>query len=335
VTQWRTPLLAAFAVAAAALIASTLLFMRDGVDGPRATIAALGPSLLFGFIGLAARYPCKALPLRSTEISRIVMTHAGAAVVASSAWILAWNAWLPFVSGPPAGAKTLIGLGVVMYALAVTLHYLLIEIENSRAAEESALRYQMLAGEAELRALKAQIDPHFLFNSLNAVASLCGSRPADARQMAQLMADFFRMTLRVGPLERIPLAQEIELVSRYLAIEKVRFAERLSVEVSVGDGAGEWLVPPLLLQPLLENAVRHGVASMVDGGTVNIAASAQQGVLRIVIDNPVDPERSQGSGEKIGLQNVRGRLSAISGGRATLRTGEAEGRYRVEIEVPR
>ncbi|HXI11069.1 MAG TPA: histidine kinase [Thermoanaerobaculia bacterium] len=334
-TEWRAPLLAAFAVAAASLIASTLLFIRDGVTAPQATLAALGPSLLFGFIGLAARYPCKVLPLRSTDISRMLLTHGGAAGVASSAWILAWNAWLPFVSGPPAGASTLIGLGVVMYALAVTLHYLLIEIETSRAAEESALRYQMLAREAELKALKAQIDPHFLFNSLNAVASLCGSRPADARQMAQLLADFFRMTLRVGPLERISLAKEIELVSRYLAIEKVRFGQRLAVEVTIEDGAGDWLVPPLLLQPLMENAVRHGVASMVEGGTVKIAASVAQGMLRIEIENPADPDRDDAGGEMIGLQNARGRLSAISGGRASLRTSETAGRFLVEIEVPR
>lgn len=334
-TQWRAPLLAAFAVAAAALIASALLFMRDGVAPAKAVIAALGPAVLFGFIGLAARYPCRALPLRISSISSVVLTHAGAAAFASSVWILAWNAWLPFVSGPPAGATTLFGLGMVMYGIAVTIHYLLLEIESSRVAEETALRYQVLAREAELRAFKAQIDPHFLFNSLNAVASLCGSRPADARQMAQLMADFFRTTLRVGPLERIPLAQEIDLVSRYLAIEKVRFGERLTVEVTVDDGAGDWLVPPLLLQPLVENAVRHGIASMVDGGTVKISAAVVDEVLRIAIDNPADPDRVHAGGEQIGLQNARGRLAAISSGRATLSNSESDGRYRVAIEVPR
>src|SRR5205807_1876180 len=111
-------------------------------------------------------------------------------------------------------------------------------------AEEAALRYQVLAREAELRAFKAQVDPHFLFNSLNAVASLCGSRPADAREMAQLMADFFRLTLRVGSRERITLAEEIDLVSRYLAIEKVRFGSRLASHIDRDEAAGRCLVPP-------------------------------------------------------------------------------------------
>jgi LytS/YehU family sensor histidine kinase len=93
-------------------------------------------------------------------------------------------------------------------------------------------------------------------------------------------------------------------------------------------------VPPLLLQPLVENAVRHGIASMVDGGTISIAATAAGGALRIIIENPADPDRARQGGEGIGLQNARGRLAAISDGRASLRTTEDGGRYRVEIEVP-
>src|SRR5262249_43982243 len=181
---------------------------------------------------------------------------------------------------------------------------------------------------------KAQGDPHFLFNSLNAVASLCGSRPSEARQMAQLMADFFRLTLRIGARDRITVAEEIDLVSRYLAIEKVRFGARLSTEVAVDEKAAQCLVPPLLLQPLVENAVRHGIASMLDGGTISIRATANDGALRITIENPADPDRAEQKGEGIGLQNARGRLAAISGGKASLNANENDGRYLVTIEVP-
>jgi LytS/YehU family sensor histidine kinase len=226
------------------------------------------------------------------------------------------------------------GVGVVIYDSAVTVHYLTLELEASRIAEEAALRYQVLAREAELKAFKAQVDPHFLFNSLNAVASLCGSRPNDARQMAQLMADFFRLTLRISSKDRIPLADEIDLVSRYLAIEQVRFGSRLSTHIDMDEAAGRCLVPPLLLQPLVENAVRHGIASVVEGGTIDIAANSNDGTLRIRIENPADPDRPQPRGESIGLQNARGRLAAISNGRASLRTEEADGKYRVDIALP-
>ncbi len=292
----------------------------------KSILSALLPSLLLGMLALAARYNCSAMPLRRTPLSRVLATHVGAGAAAAGLWVLAWR--------PTSGTPLIFGVGVAIYETAVIVHYLTLEVEASRVAEEAALRYQVLAREAELKAFKAQVDPHFLFNSLNAVAALCGSRPEDARAMAQRMADFFRLTLRVGSRDRITLAEEIDLVSRYLAIEKVRFGARLSSNVAVDEAAGRCLVPPLLLQPLVENAVRHGIASMVDGGAIDIAATADDGLLRIRIENPADPDRPQPRGESIGLQNARGRLAAISNGRASLRTEEAKGRYRVEIEVP-
>lgn len=313
------------------LLLSVALLARPGVPLGRAVVAAIAPSLLLGVIALAARYTCRAMPLRRTPFSRVLATHTGAAVAAASLFSLAWKAW-PDVITP--SIPLVFGVGVVIYDSAVTVHYLTLELEASRMAEETALRYQVLAREAELKAFKAQVDPHFLFNSLNAVAALCGSRPNDAREMAQLMADFFRLTLRIGSRERITLAEEIDLVSRYLAIEKVRFGARLASKIEVDEAAGRCLVPPLLLQPLVENAVRHGIASMVNGGTIDIAAHADDGVLRIRIDNPADPDRPQPRGESIGLQNARGRLAAISNGRASLRTEESQGMYRLEIELP-
>jgi LytS/YehU family sensor histidine kinase len=324
-------LYAVAAMTAVALLSSIALLKRPGVPLGMAIMAALPPSLLLGVISLAARYPTRAMPLRRTSASRIVGTHVISAAAAASAWTLAWST---FSKAIIPNLTLLFIIGTFLYLGAVTVHYLTLELQASREAEEAALRYQVLAREAELRAFKAQVDPHFLFNSLNAVASLCGSRPADAREMAQLMADFFRLTLRVGSRERITMAEEIELVSRYLAIEKVRFGDRLTMRIDVDEAANACLVPPLLLQPLVENAVRHGIASVVDGGTIEIAAKADEGMLRIRIENPADADRPQPRGESIGLQNARGRLAAISNGRASLRTEEAGGRFRVEIELP-
>ena len=317
------------AVAAAAMAAALLVLRRPGVPLQQLAAAALLPSLLLGAMGVAARYLVRAMPLRRTPASRFIATHAATAAAAASLWARAW-----MMSAIQPHTTHVFGVGVAIYLGTVTVHYLVAEVEASRDAEATALRYQVLAREAELKAFKAQVNPHFLFNSLNAVAALCGSKPNDAREMAQLMADFFRLTLRIGARERITLAEEIDLVTRYLAIEKVRFGPRLATHIDVDDGAGRALVPPLILQPLVENAVRHGIASMVDGGTIDIVATKDGGVLRIRIDNPADPDRPPSRGESIGLQNARGRLAAISDGRASLRTGEEEGRYRVDIEMP-
>jgi two-component system, LytTR family, sensor histidine kinase AlgZ len=311
--------LAAFTVSAFFLSRSMPVVLALGLSVP--------PAILFGFIGLAARYPCRAMPLRSTSVMRLIAAHAGGAAVASGVWVLSWQWWLSTIDRTLTDIALVFGTGAVLYGGTVVIHYLMLELDAS-------LRYQVLMREAELKAFKAQVDPHFLFNSLNAVASLCGSRPNEAREMAQLMADFFRQTLKVGALDRITLEQELDLVSRYLAIEKVRFGSRLLVNMSVDDAAKSAEVPPLLLQPLVENAVRHGIASMVEGGTVDVAATRSNGVLKIRIENPADPDRVQVRGEGIGLSNARGRLSAISNNRAQFRTREADGRFTVEMEMP-
>ena len=311
------------AVALAAFVVSAFLLSRSMPVGT-ALYAAGAPSLLFGFLGLAARYPCKTTPLRTTSVTRLLVTHLGAAAAASGAWILVWNAWLPVIGQSLPDVSLMFGAGVFLYVGTIVIHYLMLELDAS-------LRYMVLMREAELKAFKAQIDPHFLFNSLNAVASLCGSRPNEAREMAQRMADFFRQTLRVAPLERIPLEQELELVSRYLAIEQVRFGPRLQVRMNIEDAARSVAVPPLLLQPLVENAVRHGIASMVEGGSVDVAATRSEGTVKIRIANPADPERAQNRGEGIGLANARGRVGALAG---RFSTREADGMFTVEMELP-
>lgn len=330
----RVGLYAVAVVSATALVSSAFVLTRQGVDAQTAVAAAVPPSLLFGIIGLASRFACRALPLRDTGFSRLAVAHVGAAAAASGLWVLAWQRWLALIGHTAADMTIIFGIGALLYGAMVAVHYLVLEVEASRRAEEAALRYQLLAREAELKAFKAQIDPHFLFNSLNAVAALCGSRPGDAREMTQRLADFFRQTLRLGALERITLAQEIELASRYLAIEKVRFGDRLAVNIDVDSAAAATQVPPLLLQPLIENAVRHGIASTVEGGVVDVRARVDDGMLRIRVENPADPDRTTARGEGIGIQNARGRLAAISGGRAALRTSEDAGTYRVEIEMP-
>lgn len=326
--------------ATTALVSATFVMWARGTDITLAAAAALPPSLLLGVIGLASRYFCRSMPLRTSSRSTLAGAIAGSAAAASGLWIAVWQWWTPVVAGAGRVPITpdyplLFGLGFLLYVGAVAIHYLLLEIDASREAEEAALRYRVLAREAELRAFKAQVDPHFLFNSLNAVASLCGPRPLEAREMAQRLADFFRLVLRLGALDRITLREEIELVSRYLAIEKVRFGERLTVQIDVDPQAAECTVPPLLLQPLVENAVRHGIASVVEGGTIAIGASMEERMLRIRIDNPADPDREDVRGEGIGLANARGRLHAVSEGRALLDARETEGRFHVLIELPR
>ena len=164
-------------------------------------------------------------------------------------------------------------VGALLFWLAAACHYLLIAFEASRDAETRAIELDLLAREAELRALRAQIDPHFIFNSLHSISALTASDPAAARRMCLLLADFLRETLRLGSNSRITLADELALAERFLAIEQVRLGARLQVTRETDPAGGDCLVPPLLLQPLVENAVVHGIAQLVEGGTIRLAAT--------------------------------------------------------------
>jgi len=299
---------------------------------------------LHAFISLAAWFPCRVTPLRSSGLSRIVTTHLLGAVVISLGWsacafLLAYAADLiarqSFSTVVSENTMSLLGLGAILYVVSVTLFYLIIEFENARNAENKQSELTALAREAELSALRARIDPHFLFNSLNAVASLCGSDPSLARRMSILLAEFLRSSLRMDGQRTIPLADEWRLGMKYLEIEKVRFGDRMVVEAAIDERAGVFPVPPLILQPLLENAVKHGISGLVEGGTIRVQAHEAGGKLHLEIENPIDEDRSTIDGEGIGLANVTRRLDVLYGREASLERRLAGGLFCVFIVLPR
>src|SRR5581483_9895805 len=229
----------------------------------------------------------------------------------------------------------LFGTGVFGYLLSVASYYVMMALETSRQAERREAEARLLAGEAELRALKAQINPHFLYNSLNSISALTSVDPARARNMCILLSDFLRSTLGMGEKQSIPLGEEFELLRRYLAIEKVRFGARLEMEESVAEECLEQPVPPLLLQPLVENAVVHGIANVVENGTLRLAVARNGNrEIAIIIENSFDPDAPPSRRTGFGLANVRKRLAARYGNRASLRAGADGDRYRVEIVIP-
>ena len=190
------------------------------------------------------------------------------------------------------------------------------------------------AREAELRALRAQLNPHFLFNSLNSINALVGTDPEAARRMCEGLGDFLRRTLALGSRDAVTLGEELALVERYLGIEQVRFGERLRVERAVDPDAATCRVPPLLLQPLVENAIKHGIQDVVEGGAIRIEARCENGLLRVVVENPVDADAPIRRGEGVGLENVRRRLAVFGAREAHLATNRKGDRFRVTLTLP-
>jgi LytS/YehU family sensor histidine kinase len=234
----------------------------------------------------------------------------------------------------PQVAPALLGLGATLFLLTAALHYLLGAFAASQEAERRALELEVASREAELRALRAQLHPHFLFNSLNSINALIAARPEEARRLCVRLGDFLRRSLLVGSRETIPLAEELDLAEQLLSIERVRFGDRLSHEIRASEEARACLVPPLVLQPLIENAVTHGIAQLLDGGCVKVAAERRGGDLVLGVENPRDPDSPGRRGAGIGLSNVRRRLAALHGEDADLRVVPSAGAFRVEVRMP-
>jgi two-component system, LytTR family, sensor kinase len=263
----------------------------------------------------------------------------------------AWIAWLdlalnPYASPGPPKLFTPIVLNhfsngivsfLVLYTAILAVNYGL----DSRArlanqqAETARLNEQL--SKTQLDALRSQIEPHFLFNSLNGVAGLVREgRNDDAVSMIAELSDFLRRVLEDSKRQRVPLREEIEFAQRYLDIQKVRFAERLKFTVDVPEELYRAQVPSLILQPMVENAIKHGIAKRAQGGAVRIAASRGNGMLTISVYNdgpslPVESESQPG----IGMSNVRTRLQGLYGDAFELSLeNQPPGGVQVSVSVP-
>jgi sensor histidine kinase YesM len=320
--------------------------LRRDVGWLPALLFFLPLCLAYAFITLSSWYVCRVFPLdsRTTTSGTLTVVHVLAGVLVSAVWVGMAGAWSRtidfFGGGRDAGGLfeeqqlTLFAIGALLFWMAAAVHYLLIAFEASREAETRALELNLLAREAELKALRAQIDPHFIFNSLHSISALTASDPAAARRMCILLADFLRDTLRLGANRHIPLADEFALAERFLAIEQIRLGPRLHITRETDDEATACLVPPLLLQPLVENAVVHGVAQLVDGGTIRMAASRVGPTLTITLENPCDPDRARTRGVGLGLDLLRKRLANQFGALDAVQAAEREGSFRVEVRIP-
>jgi two-component system sensor histidine kinase AlgZ len=326
----------------AGLLAAVLNF--QGLAWPAALLLVVPVSLFYAFVCLSAWYICRATPLSTSRAFRVLASSAIGAAVAGGLFIGAARVWVAVLGeltplGPTMEEYSrhepmLFAAGILLFLLALTVQYLMLAFEIAQEAKRRQLQLEVLSRDAELRALRAQINPHFLYNSLNSISALTSVDPAGARRMCVLLADFLRETLAMSARDRITLADELALTDHFLAIEQVRFGPRLQVERHVDDATSRCHVPPLLLQPLMENAVTHGIAGLIEGGVIRLDVARRNGQLSIAIENPRDDDAPAPSRRGVGLENVRQRLIAMFGPEARLETRINPGTFRVELALP-
>jgi two-component system sensor histidine kinase AlgZ len=286
--------------------------------------------MFYAFVCLTPWYICRGLPLGSAQVTRLLINQLAAAILACTLWIgvaqlLAFAMDLGSRLNP--AIPQLVVVGLLLYLMSVALHYALLAVEASR---EAALQTR----DAELRALKSQINPHFLFNCLNSISALTSTDPGRARDMCVLLSDFLRKTLGLGERESITWREELELARTYLEVEQVRFGARLKVEMQVDDECADCQVPPLVLQPLIENAIKHGIATMVEGGTVRLEGRVEDGRLAVRVENSFDPDAPSPRRHGLGLRNVRSRLQTRFGDAARLNLAAEHDRFSAEMVFP-
>ncbi len=290
--------------------------------------------LVYAFACLSPWYIARALPPRLSNLANLVLTYAGTSAAGGLVLVGSTRLTATVLDKTAPQWPLLFGMGVLLYLLSVGSHYAAIAMEASRAAERRTEEARALAREAELQALRLQLNPHFLFNSLHSISALATQDGARAREMCIRLADFLRNSLGMGQRASIPLREELALARSYLDVEQVRFGERLRVEEEIGVACEECAVPPLLLQPLVENAVKHGIAGLVEGGSIRLVASRSGGDVSITLENGFDPDSRTGGNLGLGLAHVRRRLEVRFGEDSRFDAGPQGGVYRVTLRFP-
>jgi two-component system sensor histidine kinase AlgZ len=321
----------------AAVVALVFTLARHGITATFWTeLAQISLFLLWVALGTAAAW-CAARGLLSrldvlagSAVALGLALAVTALVTGGAVWLAEYTDKALGVAAAPARDEQLQSLlrnlAVCAIAVGLALRYFYVAHQWQSNVEAEA--------QSRVRALQARIRPHFLFNSMNTIASLTRSNPRAAEQAIADLSDLFRASLREHR-ERIPLAHEIEIARAYERVERLRLGERLNVDWQIEDLPLEAMVPALILQPLLENAVYHGIEPLDKGGTIRVAGRRDGKAAVITIDNPVAPKVvARRPGHRIGLDNVRQRLELMFHGDAEVEVFEAPERFVVTLRFP-
>ncbi|RXK59287.1 GHKL domain-containing protein [Lacibacter luteus] len=228
-----------------------------------------------------------------------------------------------------------IAIGFLINGCICLVGYAYFNWQERTETEKQKTEAEQLSKEAELYKLRQQLQPHFLFNSLNSINALIGTRPAEARQMVQQLSDFLRSTLKKEEQQWVKLEDEMQTLQLYLAIEKVRFGHRLHTQLEMDADALQLQLPALLLQPLVENAIKFGLYDTTEESHIHLKATARAGQLLIAVENPYDPSTSAAQkGTGFGLSSVQRRLFLMFGRNDLLKTETNGTTFNTQLFIP-
>ena len=324
------------------LINFLLLNLALKLDAATSISDSLVFNLILSGLGLSFWYSTRYIPFENTAFYRIIINHIIGAGFISAIWLLSGYLIMKSLPGFDSSYENFFIttipwrflIGVLIYFVITSFYYLIIYYSGfqERKLHESELRN--LVTQAELKSLKFQINPHFIFNSLNSMSALTTIDPEKARGMILKLAEFLRYTLANNEQQKNKLRAELKNIKLYLEIEKIRFEDKFDYLEEVSDECLEAEVPNMLLQPLFENAIKHAVYESLEIVRVRLKCGSENGYLKIEVENTYDPETKSKKGTGVGLKNIQERLKLIYGQENLMQIVKDNGVFRVLLFVP-
>ena len=298
-------------------------------------------NLLLGILGFSFWFSSKYLSIENTKITRIVLSHFAGGILVTIVWMLiGYFIVMSLVKDTDSYGNFFIQtiksrfiIGLLFYFLLTAFYYIVIYYSDfqERLVKETELKN--LITQAELRSLKFQINPHFIFNSLNSMSALTEIDPKKAKQMIIKLADFLRYTLANNDRQKNSLNEELKNIKLYLDIEKIRFEDKFEYVEELQEQCGKTEIPSMILQPLFENAIKHAVYETLDKVIIKLTCKKQDNFLKISINNNFEGE-SHKKGAGVGLKNIRDRLALIYRQDNLMEVKKENGNFTVNIYIP-
>ncbi|MFZ5939993.1 MAG: sensor histidine kinase [Bacteroidota bacterium] len=325
------------------MLQTGLLSYYVGLPFSLAATDSITGNILYALMGILAWYPTRYIPYRKNGFFYYLSAHVAAGLAVITLWLLLSTGFTMLIAGSSEEYDRFINdswvwrvvYGVLIYLVLILIYYLVIYARTIQERAQQEERLRSLVRETELNLLKSQINPHFLFNSLNSISSLTMSNPEEAREMIIRLSDFLRYSLKNRESEYVPMQEEIGRMKDYLAIEKIRFGEKLRYEMDVETECLELLVPTMILQPLIENAIKHGVYESLEPVTIRLTCHAGPEKMRISLSNNFDPTVPSRKGTGVGLQNVTQRIRLAYGDEGRAEWSLKDNVFTVNLIIPR
>ncbi len=325
-----------------AVIQALLIIYASDVQVYVAITDSLVFNILYAFLAVTIWYPIRYSNPEGRLSVRIALTYIIVGVVVVTGWLylgymilritlVNHETYFQFLND---SFVARLATGILYYGVTLLIYHLFIYSKELEAKKLNEANLNLLVKESELNVLRSQLNPHFLFNSLNSISSLTISDPDTAREMIIKLSEFLRYALKHGEREKTKLAEELKNIELYLQIEKIRFGEKLVFEKEVDGECEQGLIPNMILQPLFENAVKHGVYESTEPITIRMICKAESSRMQIEISNNFDPKQVSRKGAGIGLKNVRNRLLLIYGRDDLVHFDKSGNVFKVQLIIP-